>query len=84
MNNEQKLISLLSRVLNLNSEGISDSTSPENTSSWDSFSALVLVTELESEFDVSFSMEEVFAITCVADIRATLINHSINFDESKL
>lgn len=81
MTNEQKLILLLSRVLNLEVEEISNSTSPENTSSWDSFNALVLVTELESEFDVSFSMDEVFEITCVGDIRAALIKHNINFDQ---
>ena len=83
MNNEQKLVLLLSRVLNLSSEDISDSTSPENTSSWDSFNALVLVTELESEFDISFSMDEYFSITCVADIRAKLIKHNITFDKSE-
>ena len=81
MTNERKLILLLSRVLNLEIEEISNSTSPENTSSWDSFNALVLVTELESEFDVSFSMDEVFEITCVGDIRATLIKHNINLDQ---
>tara|TARA_B100001250_G_scaffold26775_1_gene22090 strand:- start:19065 stop:19310 length:246 start_codon:yes stop_codon:yes gene_type:complete len=81
MTNEQKLILLLSRVLNLEIEEISNSTSPENTSSWDSFNALVLVTELESEFDVSFSMDEVFEITCVGDIRAALIKHNINLDQ---
>jgi len=82
MNNEERLITLLSRVLKINSEEISDSTSPKNTPSWDSFNALVMVTELESEFDVSFSMEEVYAVTCVADIKEALTSHSINFDES--
>ncbi len=81
MTNEQKLISLLSRVLRLETEEISNSTSPQNTSSWDSFNALVLITELESEFDVNFSMDAVFEITCVGDIRTELIKHNINFDD---
>ena len=80
--NNSKLISVLSKVLNLNSTDISNSISPENTSSWDSFNALVMVTELESTFNVSFTMEEVYAVRCVGDIRATLMKHGIQFDDS--
>ena len=83
MNNNEKLISLLSKVLNISPDDISDSTSPENTPSWDSFNALVMVTELESEFDLSFTMEEVYEVRCVADIRAALTRHNITLDNSE-
>lgn len=79
--NNQKLVSLLSKVLDIESGSISDDTSPENTASWDSFNALLLVSELESEFNVHFSMEEVYAVKCVKDIKEALMKHNAgNFD----
>ena len=79
--NNQKLVALLSKVLDIESGSISDDTSPENTASWDSFNALLLVSELESEFNVHFSMEEVYAVKCVKDIKAALIRHNVgSFD----
>lgn len=52
---------------------------PENTESWDSFNALVMVSELEQQFSVQFSMEEVYSVSCVKDIKEALINHGIVF-----
>lgn len=77
--NEQKLIGLLARVLNIEPDSISDSTSPENTASWDSFNALLLVSELETEFNVQFTMDEIYAVKCVKDIREALKQHSVSF-----
>ena len=45
--NYSKLIALISRVLDIDKNSITDLTSPENTESWDSFNALVMVSELE-------------------------------------
>jgi acyl carrier protein len=77
--NNKKLITLISNVLDIDVNLITDDTSPENTESWDSFNALVMVSELESEFDVHFSMEEVYSVTCVQDIREALVRHDVDF-----
>ena len=79
--NLQKLITLLSKVLDVAPDLIMDSTSPENTETWDSYNALVLVSELESEFDVSFSMDEIYEVKCVGDIKAALTRHGITLNE---
>ena len=68
---------LLSRVLDIEINTITDETSPENTESWDSFNALVMVTELENEFEVHFSMDEITEVTCVKDIKEALKRHDI-------
>ena len=77
--NNEKLIALISRVLNIDKNLITDLTSPENVESWDSFNALVMVSELELEFEVHFSIEEVYSVTCVKDIRDVLRRHSVVF-----
>ena len=77
--NNVKLIALISRVLDIDKNSITDLTSPENTESWDSFNALVMVSELELEFEVHFSIEEVYSVNCVKDIRDVLRRHDVVF-----
>ena len=77
--NNEKLKVLISKVLDISNEAITDETSPESTPSWDSFNALVMVSELEDDFNVHFSMEEVLAVKCVKDIREALMRHGVEF-----
>ena len=79
MNNQIKLNKLIAEVLDLKIEEINDDLSPKNTVNWDSFNALVMVTELEEAFKVSFSIEEVEGVTCVADIKECLKIYNISF-----
>lgn len=79
MENSEKLISILSLILEIDEVDINDDTSPENTPSWDSFNALVIVTELEDAFKVSFSIEEIEGVSCFLDIKDCLIKHNILF-----
>jgi len=73
------LLTLLSRVLDIDINVISDETSPENTETWDSFNALVMVSELENTFNVHFTMDEVVSVNCVRDIKGALKRHGIDF-----
>ena len=68
---------LLAKVLNIDAESINDESSPETISSWDSFNGLMLVSELEGNFNVKFTMEEVLAVKKVSDIREALKRHGI-------
>lgn len=77
MDNNLKLLEIISSVLEIDPTKINDTTSPENTDTWDSFNALVLASELEDGFDVSFTIEEVEGVTCVLDIKKCLENHGI-------
>lgn len=76
----KKLNLILSRVLGINENFITDSTSPENVESWDSFNALMIVSELEKEFNVKFTMAEITAVKCVKDIKNSLNRHGIKID----
>lgn len=79
--NYQKLIGILSNVLQVDASSISDDISPENTNTWDSFNALLLVSELEREFKISFTMSEMHAIKNVKDIKDALQRHNVNLGE---
>ncbi|MDD4910394.1 MAG: acyl carrier protein [Candidatus Omnitrophica bacterium] len=76
-----RLKRILSKVLNIPEESIGDETSPAKVESWDSFNALLIVSELESSYSISFTMEEVTGVKCVADIKRQLIRHGIHESE---
>jgi acyl carrier protein len=59
---------------------ISDISGPENIERWDSFNALVLIDELESEFDIKFTVDEITDVLTVADIKRHLKNHGVSLD----
>ena len=77
MDNLSKLKDILANVLKIDSNKISDKSSPDNIPSWDSFNGLILVTELEKGFDVKFTIDEIIAVKSFGDIREALKNKGI-------
>ena len=77
----KRLKAILSKVLDIGEGSITDNMSPHNVESWDSFNGLLLVSELEKEFNVKFTMDEVTSVKCVADIKNTLKRHGIKLYE---
>lgn len=69
---------VLGKVLGIDPKKINDKSSPENINAWDSFNGLLLVTELENNFRVNFSVDEVISVKNVGDIRKILKKHGIN------
>ena len=66
------LFEIVSRVMNIPIEKISDSSEPDSIPDWDSFNMFVLLDEIEKEFDVKFSLEETLEIKTVGDFRKKL------------
>jgi len=66
------LFEIVSRVMNIPIEKISDSSGPDSIPDWDSFNMFVLLDEIEKEFDVKFSLEETLEIKTIGDFRKKL------------
>tara|TARA_B100001167_G_scaffold189005_1_gene153106 strand:- start:142 stop:381 length:240 start_codon:yes stop_codon:yes gene_type:complete len=76
----EKLYSIISKVFSVSINEINDESSPQTIKSWDSFNGLVLLDELESNFNVKFSILEITDVKNVKDIKRNLKNHGINLD----
>ena len=63
------LFEIVSTVMNIPIEKISDSSGPESIPEWDSFNMFVLLAEIEKEFNTNFSLEETLQIKTVGDFR---------------
>lgn len=72
-----KLKKIIAKVLEIPAAKINDETSPVNTPAWDSFNSLMLVSALEREYGVHFTMTEVVGIKCAADLKTILTKHGV-------
>jgi len=77
----EKLYKVISKVLHVNIEEINDESSPSTISNWTSFNGYVLLYELETNFDVKFSIDEAMDVKNVADIKRHLQNHGVNLND---
>jgi len=77
----KKLYDVISKVFSVKISEINDESSPETIESWDSFNGLILVDELESNFNIKFSVSEIVDVKNVKDIKRNLNNHGVDLDE---
>lgn len=77
--NEMKLRAILSQLLGVPVEAISDESSNETMESWDSVKQLNIVLALEEQFSVSFDEELALEIVSVPLIRTALIDCGVPF-----
>ena len=72
---------IISQVFSVPISEVNDESSPENIESWDSFNGLVLVDELETNFNIKFTISEITDVKNVADIKRHLKNHNVALDD---
>jgi acyl carrier protein len=77
----KKLRDVLADVLEINSGDITDETSPDTVETWDSYNGLLMVSELEDNFKVKFTMSEVRSVTTVKDIKEILVKHGVTIED---
>jgi acyl carrier protein len=53
-------------------EKVSDSLTPKDVPEWDSMNYLLFIAEVEQEFNVSFTMDEVLNAASLGDVRKLL------------
>jgi acyl carrier protein len=74
----EKLYQIISKVMNIELSSISDELGPETIENWTSFNGYVLLYELESGFDVKFTINEAMDVKNIADIKRHLRNKGID------
>jgi len=75
---DEKLKDILAKVLLIDESKISDGMSRKNVKEWDSMAHLMLVSEIESAFEVTMDDDDILEIQTVGDIKKTLKKLGIN------
>jgi acyl carrier protein len=73
-----RLFQLLAKVFNMKVSDINDSLTKEYIYAWDSLVQMELVTEIEREFNIEFSMDEIISMDSVQKIIAALAAHGVD------
>jgi len=76
----EKLYQIISNVMKIDISIISDELGPETIKNWTSFNGYVLLNELETGFDVKFTINEAMDVKNIADIKRHLKNKGIRID----
>lgn len=58
MSNNEKLIGIFSEQLDLNPEDVTDQLSPKNCGQWDSVKNLLLLANIETNFNISLDFQD--------------------------
>lgn len=73
MNNlHMRMESVFSDVLNVKNLRLADSMSSHDIPGWDSLAHVKLITALEDEFGVRFTLDETIDLASVADLKQSL------------
>lgn len=73
MTTDEKVKKMASIVFDIPLERITDATSYETDDEWDSLHHMMLIGELEKEFNVTFSVDEAISIGNIKAIKDILI-----------
>jgi len=66
------LLDIVANVMEVQVTQIDDESGPETIENWDSFRGLILFEELESNFNVKFTLNELLNIKKIKDIKNIL------------
>ena len=79
----EKVLELVSQIMKVPINELSEESSPEKIESWDSLSHMTLILALEEAFDVIFTDEEIVEMVSVKLILETLKRKQASFAEAR-
>jgi acyl carrier protein len=79
MDNNQKLKLSFSQALSISTENISDDLSYQGIPEWDSISHMILISQLEEDFDISIDTDDVIDLSSLIKAKEILTKLGIQF-----
>jgi acyl carrier protein len=74
------LLNIIANVMEVQVTETDDESGPENIENWDSFKGLILFDELESKFNVKFTLNELLTVKKIKDIKKILSIHGASIE----
>jgi acyl carrier protein len=72
-----ELVRIFADVLEVDPESLSEESSPENVSGWDSAKSMEIVITLEEALDFEFSAEELAAMASIGATKEILVRRGV-------
>lgn len=79
MTNIEKLVNAFSEALGIDASLVVDSLEYQSIPEWDSISHMILISQLEDDFNVSIDTDDVIDMSSVLKAKEILTKHNIQF-----
>ena len=80
MSNTEKLYYSFSQALNIDVSTIRDELKYQSIPEWDSISHMVLISQLEEDFDISLDTDDVIDMSSVGKAKEILTKYKVDFN----
>lgn len=77
----KELKKVIAKVLRVSPKKISEETTPNDVKGWDSLRNLLLITELENNYQIKFTLQDILSIKRIRDIKECLKRYGIKIKE---
>ena len=78
-NNHDKIIDIVSKILLVDKEELTEEISRKDDEASDSMTHLVIISELEQNFDIILSDDDIIAMNTINDIKTILAKYEVSF-----
>ncbi|MEC9376128.1 MAG: acyl carrier protein [Pseudomonadota bacterium] len=78
MDEQNRLHTILSRILKIDLQDIEEDMKPQDLKLWDSFNTMQIILEMEQEFDIQIDLEQIIEIKSIKDFEAILKQKNTN------
>ena len=75
------LLDIIANVMEIQVSQINEESGPETIENWDSFRGLILFEELETKFNVKFTLNELLNVKTIKDIKNILSGRGASLNE---
>ncbi|WP_102795729.1 acyl carrier protein [Bowmanella denitrificans] len=80
MSNQQKLVQSFSSALAIAQEQVQDLLAYNSIPEWDSTAHMILIAELEGQFDVMLDTDDIIDMSSVGKAKEILTKHGVSFE----
>lgn len=74
-----KLELIIKKIFKIEAADINDELSPVTISTWDSMNYLLFISEIEKEFQITFTMDEILNAKNLGDLKFIMKNKGVKF-----
>jgi acyl carrier protein len=79
LNNTEKLVQSFVTALNIEADQVTDSLTYNEISEWDSTAHMILIAELEDQFDVMLDTDDIIDMSSVAQAKKIMSKYDVSF-----
>lgn len=74
-----KLELIIKKIFKIEALDINDELSPATIPTWDSMNYLIFISEIEKEFQITFTTDEILNVKNLGDIKVVMRNKGVKF-----